>query len=564
MPEPELHSLFNEYLYAQEVQEARELGAGSGDEVRAHLEEAYWRAARSAVAEAVSDPPGETLALDGAARALVDYGWFDHPALAPAAATPGRFALVHRLLEEQYRAVLRMPILERLRARLELISRDIRDWPETHLLHVRFRDRRCLELLGPGVPAQQVLRLFSEMDEQLEHYVRLERRMRGVRAPDAREAGQWREVRDFMTSRRDAIGKHTAPLLRHDPEGVALLDAAAEAVVESVADLLELQAVRREVEAELAETEHSRRNATAAEVRAALYTELGDVRAMLRLAARYAGVPEMALTVTGMSFLDSDEAETCLAHVLQFDPHLLKPRPGSRFDPPSMLLAPGAGLGVYDSARNRFVIPRRCPVEGIASLAHAAVMFRLHVDRDEHGGALLESYRKSVHEDGRAHSKLKLKNAFVRDYLEWMNTETRVGNALSHRAREWFESNIAPAKDEPWLPDDIVGLPVTRIAAEMRKLSQAPESADRQYRRALLEWLNGARAPEQLKASVLPAIDAAAVLAPDSPPILYSAAVLHMRAGSFQRALDYFAAFTAVQPFGWRARKAAELCSRCR
>lgn len=564
MPQQELQTLLDEYLHTQELQDARELGTHSGDELRAHLEEAYWRAARTSIAAAVTEPPAEILQLDAECTALVDYAWFDHSTLQHPQAEPARFGVMHSVLNNTYRVVLRMPLLERLRARHELISRDIREWPETHLLHVRFRDRRCLELFEGGPHAQQVLRLFSEMDEQLEHYVRLERRMRAVRSPDARDAGQWREVREFMTTRRDGISKYTAPLQRKDPEGVALLEASAEAVIESVADLLELQAVRRDVEGELAETEHSRRNATAAEVRAALHTELADLRALLRLAARYARVPEMTLPLPGVPLLAADELARALSHVLAFDPMLLKSAPDSRFDTPQLLLAPGTGLGVYDPARNRFVIPRRCPADGVASIAHAAVMFRLHIDQEEHDGALLESYRKAVHDDGRPRSKLKLKNAFVRDYLDWMTVDSTQGGALAHRSRGWFESTIAPAADEPWLPDDLVGLPASRVTTEMRRLSQMPESADRQYRRALLEWLNGTREADALKASVLPAIDEAARLAPQSAPIVYSAAVLHMRAGSFQRALDHFAAFTALQPFGWRARKAAELCARCR
>ncbi|MBK8205823.1 MAG: hypothetical protein IPK87_03395 [Planctomycetes bacterium] len=570
MPDTELHALLDEYLHGLELEEARELSADAppNAELRAHVEEAYWRAARQACASAVHEPPGETLALSEDGTLLIDLALFDHSALADAsrklAGGPGRFRLVHHALEDSYRAVLRMPILERLKARLELISRDIREWPETHLLHVRFRDRRCLELFDPSPVAQQVLRLFSEMDEQLESYVRLERRMRGVRSPDAKDAAEWREIRDFMTSRRDAIRKHAGPMQRQDPEGAALMEAAAEAVVESVSHLLELQAVRRDVEGDLAETEDSRRAATADEVRAALHAELGDVRALVRLAARYSGVPEQALPLPGMPLISADDAASALDHVLTYDPLLFTPIQQSRFDPPSVLLVPGTGLGVYDPARNRMVIPRRCPSEPIASLAHAAVMFRLHIDTEESDGHLLESYRAGAHADGRLRSKLKLKNAFVHDYLAWMTHETREGNALAREARHWFEAAVAPAKDAPWLPPELVGLATTRITAEMRKLSRQPESADRSYRRALLEWLNGARDAETLKASVLPAMEDAVKLEPGSPRYLYSAAVLHMQAGSFQRALDYFARFTSLQPAGWWARSAAELCARCR
>ncbi|MCB9894425.1 MAG: hypothetical protein H6839_08245 [Planctomycetes bacterium] len=571
----ELKAALDEFLNTRELEEGRELppDAPTLEDRRAELNAAWWSAVRGFCLSSL--PKGdEELLLGDDQRRLLDFGLFDTESLAEprrrldTGAIVEGVVLMHESLDAVLDDALRRDAISEYQADLDTLQRDIDLWPETHLVHIRYRDARVNELLGDNPRCTHVLRLFAETDEKLEQYKRLEEREKaGALPPDDRKS--WGTIRHFVESRREQIAAILSPLTGEVDEKRSAIAAAAlaasEAVEASVAHLLELHGKRRGLEKQILEQQAAARRVTEAEVKKALRRELDAVAGLLRLAARYAHVTECAVPVdTGVEFIDPNTAADSVAHILRFDPRLIDNPLAARFGPPELLLAPGVGDGVYDSGRNRWVVPQRCTGSAIESLAHAAIMYRLEVDASEMNKGLLASYRESIPANRSVRANLKLRNGLVRDYVTWMTREAIGDDALPRETREWFERHIAPNKEQPWVPFDLRGRSEHQLVQALREAGAAGETAEREYRAGVIEWLLDPRAEQVIRQRVMPRLNRAIKLDPEHRAAVYSAAALNMQLGEFQKAISGFRRFTEIAPTSWWTRKAVELCAQCR
>lgn len=576
MPDTKLNALraaLDEFLQTRELEEGRELppDAPGLEDRRAQLNVAFWTVARELVAQAGVD---DSLQLDDAQRALLDYGLFDAPALEPPARRlhagdeVGGVLLLHESLQAVLDDVRRRDVIEEMKHELEALSRDIELWPETHLAHTRYRDARASALLGDSPHSAHVLRLLAEVDEKLEPYKRLQvREHEGRLAAEERRA--WNTMRHFVESRHEQIAAALSPPAGESDSARSALAssvlAAMEAVDASAGHLLELHAKRRALEQQILEQQTAARRVTPAEVRKALRRELDSVASLLRLAARYAHVAECAVPVDdGVEYIEPGSAADSMAHILQYDPRLIDNPLASRFGPPDLLLAPGLGDGVFDGGRNRWVVPQRCTRGAIVSLAHAAVMYRLEVDAAELNKALLASYRESIPANRGIRANLKLRNGLIRDYIAWMSAEALGEEVLPRETREWFERHIAPNKEHPWVPPEYRGRNEHQLARLQRELAAGDLSAENQFRVGVIEWLLAPRDRQAVGERALPRLQQAAKLDPAHRGALWSCAALHMQLGQFQQAIESFRRFTELAPRSWWTRKALELCAQCR
>lgn len=571
------------------------------------LDEEWWDLLESFLPECVTEFNGGSIELHAEERALVNHALFAHPMLLAEyeralKGTESRdLDLPRHALERAVREALRADRVAELEARMEQLATDLNEWPTLHLHAVRFRDRKVLDAM-PHDSARELLQLYTETDERLEEWLatttpadelreymqtRLER-ADAILAPMRDAAGHRAAELESLYSRREVIKGATRVSGRLKPAGqddslmqldsqiaehtsqhageLALSEviAASEAVHDSVAHMLSLQKQRRETEEALAEDRALAGQVSLSDLKRAMRVELRNMRGQMRIAARYAHTEPCAVPCDGLPSASQADCLLAFQRVHELDPTLFTNPSVQRFGAPRLLLWPGTGLGVYDPARNRLVIPRRSS-EGIkAAVAHSCALYRIEIDATWHSRSLLESYRCALGAADRRQSNLKLRARLVRDYVSFMTNEAEGRETMPRALRVWFESQIAPRRDHPQLPPEYLGLQPRQVRQRLDALSAVALSADREYRAACLAWLAAPDDADVIRNAALPRIHKAMELAPQVGPYLYSAAVLHMRIKDFQRALELFGRFTASQGPSWWSNKALELCALCR
>lgn len=363
----------------------------------------------------------------------------------------------------------------------------------------------------------------------------------------------------------DAQARAAALLSQHFPALASeQLDSASEMVFDSVGRLLELHGNRQDLEQKMLEEQRALAQVTATEMRTTLHAEIANVRGLLRLAARYAHVQECAVDAPPGLPVEPAQVDLALTHIEHFDPRLFRNEHARRHGRPTVLLAPGVGEGVYDRDRNRFVIPQRSGHGAESSLANACALYRLEIDAAADDNALAGAYRKQARRTAKLRSNLKLRNKLAEDYQLWITQEAHGNPVLSREIRQWFEDNIAPPKEDPWVPPEYLDLSQRQLGGRLNELERAAQSADREYRCGILYWLLYPGDARAIRDWALPRLERAIQLDPTRHGLLYSAAALHKKVQSFQRAIDLFNQFARQAPQSWWTRKATELCAICR
>lgn len=411
---------------------------------------------------------------------------------------------------------------------------------------MREHERELSDLEAAGQTTVEGTRVAERNSRQLEFVREAHKRVK--------------EQHDQAKARATALRQENAELLKAD--GIA---ASADAVTATVDHLLDLRNERRLLEAQIRDEESTVHQTTPADVRNALLQELGNVRGLLRLCAKYARLSPCAVPVVPKTVpVDPASLLEALKEVERFDPQLFANQGVKRFGKPSILLAPGVGVGAYDPDRNRFVIPQYTPLSPLESVANAVVLYRLDADAAYNDRRWFKSYQSEIKEYQSLRSNLKLRQLLHRDYLAWVTREARGEQVLSREVREWFEANVAPAKDEPMIPREYRGLGARQLKGKLDEVERGQPSGERSFRAALLRWMLDPGNEEALKTKVLPQLDEAMRLAPENLDCVYSAATLYRKARLFAPAIDCFQRYAANAPKSWWTHKAVELCGSCR
>lgn len=571
------------------------------------LDEEWWDLLEAFLPECVTEFNGGSIELHAEERALVNHGLFAHPTLLPeyeralkGTESPG-LDLPRHALERAVREALRAERVAELQQLLSRLNTDLDEWPNLHLQAVRYRDRKVLEALPDG-GGHELQSLYAELDDRLEawlatttppdelrEYVETRlARIHAMLAPRQEQAAALATKLAALQSRREVMraasrvsGRFLPPgqdaslneleaeiaqlAGRHATElAVAELVAAAEAVQDSIRHLLDMQKQRRDTEEQLAEEQALAGQVSLSDLKRAMRVELRNMRGQMRIAARYAQAEPCVVPFDDIPVASQADCLQAMHRIRELDPGLFANPSVLRFGVPHLLLWPGVGTGVYDPARNRLIVPRRCPGGITAALAHACILYRIEVDATWHGRSLLESYRGALTAAERRQSNLKLRAKLQRDYVTFMTDEAEGRESLPRALRQWFEGQIAPPRDQPRLPPEYRALEPRQLRQRLEGLAHQPLSADREHRAACLAWALAPDDAEVTRNAALPHVLKAVDMEPRNPAYLYSAAVLYMRVGDFQRALKYFGMFTDVQGPGWWSNKARELSARCR
>ncbi len=635
-------------------------GEPNSSDLKPRLDNAFWRQAGEVAESMVSEDLPKELLIADEAKLFLDFAVFPHETLdsriqtnrdwLSAPNSEPTISFLHEGLIDAYRSTLRVDALAKLEKRLGGIQQELTDWPDFHIERIKFRDKKISETMD-GPKASELTRLFSEMDEKLEMYSRMEYRNRneGWHTPEERK--QWITIKQCLGTRQEAIDKQLQPLamrargvsdnissvegkisdllarIKGNEKEIQVLNAtvkknselgergqrlntkpkkditnlteknqtlqsqienfkrdiqkirdgaklslgaldilaAAEAVQESVRHLMDLHVERRTVDNNLREEQSAVHEISASEVRVSLQNEVSNVKGLMRLAARYGKTSECAVPFDETrNWVTPEEARDCLNEIEEFDPELFYNPGVKRYGRPSIFLAPGVGVGVYDADRNRLIVPQRHMGSVLASVANAVVLYRVDVDSAYNERKMFSSYKEDIKENKKTKSNLKLRMRLIKEYLIWVTKEAKGNGILPREIREWFEWNIAPRKADPWIPSDGRGLTIRQMKAKIAEEDNKEVSAEQQYRLAIFYWMMDADNENYVKQKCLPLIKKALELEPEGLKYIYSAAAFHKKVRDFQRAIELFNQFSRDAKQSWWTKKAIELCSQCR
>ncbi|MHC4840218.1 MAG: hypothetical protein ACYTDT_04545 [Planctomycetota bacterium] len=526
----------------------------------------FWAKAAEIVTSLVTEDLSD-LEISLPHKMFLNFGIFEHAKLdslhtmfqpwLDMANENSRISFLHDGLVETYTSAMRVDELSRLQGQLDNIKQELEDWPDFHIERIKFRDHKILEL-NTQENAEVLLKYYSEMDEILESYFRLEflQRHDGLNSDDDRAL--WNSLQKFISECRAAIASILSSSAKSE------ITPAASAVEESVQHLIGLHQERRATESRLRDEEGAVHDVTCSGIITALNSELAQLETLLRLASRYGKSDASAVPYENEpNWVRPEEALQCLIEVEAFDPGVFHNSHARRYGAPALCFVPGVGSGVYDSSRNRLIVPQRCRESVLKSVAHAVALYRLDIDAGSNN-QLISSFGRDTPESYDNSSKLKQRMHFVDAYLDWVLHEAQGNELFPRETRNWFEDNIAPAKAAPWIPVDGYGLNARQIRSKIAEEVRKPVAPEQQYRLAVFQWKLDPFNKEHNTNVCIPLIDKALALAPSNLKYVYSGAVLHMKTGSFQRAIDLFSQFARDAKQSWWSLKAIELCAKCR
>jgi tetratricopeptide (TPR) repeat protein len=188
------------------------------------------------------------------------------------------------------------------------------------------------------------------------------------------------------------------------------------------------------------------------EIEAGILKEIDYLRDLLKLAAKRLHLESCPFARESDKSLTLRELASCLDRILEFDPRIFHNDRVAIFGKPSVLLVPGNGNSLYDWKNNVIIVPTVPPSGNrMASVACGAIEYRLDTDEDKN---LLTSYNQLPQHES-VKSIFHLRTELTKDYIAWMTSEYKGYKNLSREARKWFEHEIAPGKNDIYIPPQL-------------------------------------------------------------------------------------------------------------
>jgi tetratricopeptide (TPR) repeat protein len=222
---------------------------------------------------------------------------------------------------------------------------------------------------------------------------------------------------------------------------------------------------------------------------------------------------------------------------------------------------PGNGHGLYDWKNNRFVIPLT-PATGnfMTSVAAAIIEYRLDVDDDK---KLLTSYQK-LPAYKTVRSMMALRSSLTKDYIKWMTSEYQGFKVLDKDARNWFEHEIAPSRNDIYCPPEYQPFELSsdQFQALLKTIESkltadnSPQSGEDLWAASILNYQQG-----EFKKS-LHYINDLLSLNPNHIFSYYNQGIIAMKIPQKQMAIKGFNEFIKRKPQSWWASVARDHARR--
>ncbi len=213
--------------------------------------------------------------------------------------------------------------------------------------------------------------------------------------------------------------------------------------------IIETEQIIEKTESDLKAVEKQQSELSLIELENKIREEIEHIRDMTRLSAKRLHQDNCPVLVPEKKFLTYSKLIECIERILEFDPRIFKNDRVAVFGKPSILLVPGSGNALYDWKYNVVVVPLIYINDNpLTSISSGMIEYRLDTDEDK---AVLNSYSQ-LPELKTIKSSLQIKAQLIKDYTTWMTSEYQGYRVLPKTAKEWFEHEIGPNKNDIFIP----------------------------------------------------------------------------------------------------------------
>ncbi len=203
------------------------------------------------------------------------------------------------------------------------------------------------------------------------------------------------------------------------------------------------------MQAEIGELIKKKESISAIETDARIRQEIDYIHDLVKLAAKRLHTENCPIIRPDESFFTASILHDCLNRIMEFDPQVFHNDRVAIFGKPSVLLIPGNGNTLYDWKNNLIIVPI-LPFGGnfMASIATGLIEYRIDTDEDKR---LTSSYNQ-LPQYVNVRSIFQLRANLTKDYITWMVSEFKGYKNLAKEVRKWFEHEIAPSKNDIYIP----------------------------------------------------------------------------------------------------------------
>ena len=199
----------------------------------------------------------------------------------------------------------------------------------------------------------------------------------------------------------------------------------------------------------LVEVQKKQAKVPVSEIERKVTAEIDYMRDLTRLSARRLGLEAFPLIRAEDKVFSLSSLNKSLNQITEFDPHIFHNGRVPLFGRPYVLLMPGIGNGVFDYKNNCIILPVIAPGGNfMGSLSTGIIDYRLDADEDK---TLLTSYNQ-LPDLKNVRSIIQLKANLTKDYITWMTSEYKGFRILSKEAKNWFEYEVGPSKNDIYTP----------------------------------------------------------------------------------------------------------------
>ena len=217
------------------------------------------------------------------------------------------------------------------------------------------------------------------------------------------------------------------------------------------------------------------------EIETRITEEIEYIRDLARLSAKRLTLDPFPLVTPESKVFTLSTLTKNLNQITEFDPYIFKNDRVPLFGRPYVLLVPSTGNAIYDWKNNCIILPTLAPGGNfMGSIATGIIEYRLDVDEDK---ALLTSYNQ-LPDLKTVRSIITLKARLIKEYIIWMTSEYNGYRILSKEAKNWFEQEIGPSKNDIFTPLEFHSYTMTSMEFNklfegvMERLKKAEESGD--------------------------------------------------------------------------------------
>jgi len=223
-----------------------------------------------------------------------------------------------------------------------------------------------------------------------------------------------------------------------------------EQIIQNLESIIDLNNNIENLKKQINEFEKKKELMPPIEIESAIDKEISYIKELMKLSAKRLRMEYNPFILSKETkYFTYKQISSCIDRILEFDPNIFHNDSAAIFGIPSIIIIPGCGNALYDWKNNAMIVPLIPPAGNfMGSIACGAIEYRLDADEDKR---LIISYNK-LSEREHIKSIINLKNELVKDYITWMTSEYQGYKNLSKDVRKWFEQEIAPSKNDIYIP----------------------------------------------------------------------------------------------------------------